>query len=87
MATEKQQLKVIAFYDGRPGHEKQTRGILRELGQIVDLDLTEVRVRRMSLLAELVDLADLFISRRARRDGDPELACCSAPGPAPMFRC
>lgn len=72
MATEKQHLKVIAFYDGRPGHEKQTRGILRELGQIVDLDLTEVRVRRMSLLGELVGLADLFISRWARRDDDPD---------------
>ncbi len=71
MATEIRQLKVTAFYDGRPGHEKQTRGILRELAQIVDLDLTEVRVHRRNLLADLLDLAGLFISRRGHRDGDP----------------
>lgn len=68
MAKEIQQLKVIAFFDGRPGHEKQTRGILRELGQMIDLDLTEVRVSRRNLLAELLDLAGLFIFPRDRRE-------------------
>jgi uncharacterized protein len=68
MATEIQQLKIIAFFDGRPGHEKQTRGILRELGQMVDIDLTEVKVSRRNILAELLDLAGLFISSRDRRE-------------------
>lgn len=68
MATEIQQLKVIAFFDGKPGHEKQTRGILRELELMVDLDLTEVKVRRRNLLAELLDLAGLFIFPRDRRE-------------------
>lgn len=64
MVKEKQQYKVIAFYDGRPGHEKQTRGIIMELQRLVDLDLTEIGIRRKNLLNESIDLADLFFSRK-----------------------
>jgi mitochondrial fission protein ELM1 len=68
MVKEKQQYKVIAFYDGRPGHEKQTRGIVMELQKLIDVELTEIGIRRKNLLGELVELADLFFSRRNAKD-------------------
>lgn len=64
MVQDKQKLKIIAFYDGRPGHEKQTKGILQELQKLIDLELTEVRINRKNLLGDIRDLGDLFFSRK-----------------------
>ena len=57
-------MQVIAFLDGRPGHEKQTRGILRELEALVNLEVIEIKVRRQTLPAMVWDLAGLLFSQK-----------------------
>lgn len=37
-------MKIAAFLDGRPGHEKQTLGILKALSERTDIDVSEIRV-------------------------------------------
>lgn len=39
-------LAIIAYFDGRPGHEKQTRGVLAALARLTPLAVTERRVDR-----------------------------------------
>ena len=39
-----QKIKIILFRDGRPGHEKQSRGVLNALKRYVDTDISEVMV-------------------------------------------
>jgi hypothetical protein len=53
-------MRVIALLDGRPGHEKQTRGILGELAALVDLEVTEITIRRKNLPEMVFDLAGLI---------------------------
>jgi hypothetical protein len=55
---------VIAFLDGRPGHEKQTRGILMELGAMANLEVMEIKIRRRSLSGMIIDLVKLFAKRQ-----------------------
>jgi len=38
-------MKIAAFLDGRPGHEKQTAGIIRALSQRIEVDVSEIRVK------------------------------------------
>ena len=57
-------MQVIAFLDGRPGHEKQTMGILGELRAMVDLEVIEIRLKRQTLLAMVLDLAGLLALRK-----------------------
>jgi len=37
-------MKIAAFLDGRPGHEKQTAGIIRALSQRVEVEVSEIKV-------------------------------------------
>ncbi len=57
-------MQVIAFLDGRPGHEKQTMGILGELRAMVDLEVIEIRLKRQTLPAMVLDLAGLLVLRK-----------------------
>jgi len=41
-------LRVVSFWDGRPGHEKQTRGILAALGDLTAIEETPQKVRPLS---------------------------------------
>lgn len=45
-----------AFYDGRPGHEKQTAGILERLKEKVDLQVVSIQVDRPSVFRQGLDL-------------------------------
>lgn len=38
-------LKIKAFFDGRPGHEKQTRGILNSLQMLTDIEADIVNIK------------------------------------------
>lgn len=40
MAPNERPLNVIAFLDGRPGHEKQTRGVLNAMSRMTNIDIT-----------------------------------------------
>jgi mitochondrial fission protein ELM1 len=46
-------LKTVFFRDGRPGHEKQSQGILRALNRYVGLDIHEVSLEANSRLNNL----------------------------------
>ncbi|MFC1844703.1 ELM1/GtrOC1 family putative glycosyltransferase [Thermodesulfobacteriota bacterium] len=37
-------LSIVAYYDGRPGHEKQTRGILNALTDITSIEVDSIKV-------------------------------------------
>ncbi len=47
-----QSLKIALFRDGRPGHEKQSRGIVQALQKYVDVRLAEVNVPHRPALTE-----------------------------------
>ncbi|WP_027358426.1 ELM1/GtrOC1 family putative glycosyltransferase [Desulforegula conservatrix] len=38
-------MKIAAFLDGRPGHEKQTAGIIRALSQRTEIEVFEIKVK------------------------------------------
>jgi mitochondrial fission protein ELM1 len=54
-------LKTAVFLDGRPGHEKQTLGIVRALGRLRPLQITEIRVDRRPLLKEVCAWGRYFL--------------------------
>lgn len=54
-------LRVAAFTDGRPGHVKQTQGILNSLGQISSVDINYFEVAHNSIFKDFLLLLALFI--------------------------
>ncbi|MCP3928804.1 MAG: hypothetical protein GY705_06860 [Bacteroidetes bacterium] len=48
-------MKVAIFLDGRPGHEKQTLGIVRELGCYTEVTTRKIAIPRNNLLQQIVD--------------------------------
>ncbi len=60
-SEELRSLRLIAFFDGRPGHEKQTRGILQALGQKIELQVVEQRITSKNLWADILDVCRLFL--------------------------
>ena len=63
-----QALQVTLFSDGRPGHEKQSLGIIKALQVYVDVDVDRVEVPASTLLDDFVShLSLLFkIGKRSR---------------------
>lgn len=51
---------MAVFFDGRPGHEKQSRGILQSLGEMVPVEVMQVVAERVSPLTRLRQLMRLF---------------------------
>ena len=69
MANEiRHHLRVIAFFDGRPGHEKQTRGILQALQKETDIEVTEVSLQRQGAWQTARELFYLFSPFKQRTD-------------------
>ncbi len=56
------EMHVVCFLDGRPGHEKQSRGILRALGNKVPVQVTEIPVSRLSASGTIPALFRMFFS-------------------------
>ncbi len=54
-------LIIGAFFDGRPGHEKQTQGIIEALKRIVAIDVISIQVLRKGIAGQLADLVKYFI--------------------------
>lgn len=50
-----QKLKITLFRDGRPGHEKQSRGIIEALRNYVELDVLDVEVERRKPFGHVLD--------------------------------
>jgi len=51
-------VNIVAFFDGRPGHEKQTRGILNALVELCPLRVQEVYLPRHSCLQNMLMSGD-----------------------------
>lgn len=54
-------LRVIALLDGRPGHEKQTMGIIQALQERVPVQIVRIKVRKFSLIEALVQTFRLYL--------------------------
>jgi len=57
-------LRVFAVLDGRPGHEKQTMGIIEELGRYVNVEVTKISVTRSSVLEDIFNTLRLLLPGR-----------------------
>ncbi len=56
-------LKILAFWDTRPGHRKQTRGIIDALERLTPVHVTDAWVREPSLASALADWGRYALSR------------------------
>jgi hypothetical protein len=55
------ELRVIALLDGRPGHEKQTMGIIQALQERVPVQLTKINVSNFTLLDKVMQTCRLYL--------------------------
>jgi uncharacterized protein len=53
--TANKHMKIGVFFDGRPGHEKQTKGIVARLAERIDVDLITVQVTKKQALKQIAD--------------------------------
>lgn len=60
MAEPDSILRVAVFLDGRPGHEKQSLGIIQGLENRVKVQLTKISVQRVKFLYKIYQLARLI---------------------------
>lgn len=63
-------LKIHAFLDGTPGHEKQTQGILKSLAKIIKIEVDFTTVDRTSPSHQLLSWGRYFFSVPGRSDFD-----------------
>jgi hypothetical protein len=54
-------VNIVAFFDGRPGHEKQTRGILKALADLCPLRVEEAYLPQNSWLQNMLMSVDSFL--------------------------
>lgn len=59
---KKKQLRLGVLYDGSPGHEKQTRGIVRKLQEYGGFEISEIHLQRNSFWLELYNWLMYFLS-------------------------
>lgn len=50
-APSSDRLRVVVLLDGKPGHEKQTKGILQAMQTMVEVEVVHIHARRLSPLA------------------------------------
>ncbi len=67
---DKEIFRVLALLDGRPGHEKQTKGILRELEQIVPIKVEFRKVSYNSVLKDFFLTLQIFLLSLIKSDND-----------------
>jgi len=53
-------LHITAFFDGSPGHDKQTDGVLRALQKLTPLSITHIKTLQSGLLRSIKDWLDYF---------------------------
>lgn len=66
-----QALQVTLFSDGRPGHEKQSLGIIKALQAYVDVDVDKVEVPGTTFFDDLVAHLSFLLKRRKTSHSDP----------------
>lgn len=58
---EQNKLHIVALLDGRPGHEKQTKGIVGCLQSRVPIELTSISIKRPTPLQRVLKTCMLFL--------------------------
>jgi mitochondrial fission protein ELM1 len=53
-------LHITAFFDGSPGHNKQTDGVLRALQKLTPLSITHIKTPPLGLIGSVKDWLDYF---------------------------
>lgn len=68
-------LNIVLFLDGRPGHEKQSMGIVRSLKHFVTIDVLEVVVRQQGFFNDILNYLKYFcnLDRCTVKDIKPDL--------------
>jgi hypothetical protein len=66
--SKKREICVVALLDGRPGHEKQTKGLIQALQAQVPIKTREIVVVPVSPLAFLWQLVLLYLPGKGRSD-------------------
>ncbi len=56
--------RIALFCDGRPGHEKQSRGIVKALQRYISVEVHEIRIRKRTLFQELCAYAGYVAGRQ-----------------------
>jgi mitochondrial fission protein ELM1 len=72
----KDEIHVVCFLDGRPGHEKQSMGIIRALGEKTAVKVTDISLSDHSVVKSVSGLFRLFFSHAGSfdiMDSDPDL--------------
>lgn len=64
-------IRVTAFLDGRPGHEKQTKGILTALDELIETEVSFVKVPYNSFAKDLLSHLNLFVSGKKSHQRKP----------------
>jgi mitochondrial fission protein ELM1 len=72
-------LHIVAFLDGRPGHEKQTRGVVTALEHITAVTVRNVRLPRSTLATDLKNWA-VYLATAGLRVGR-----CDRPEPVDLI--
>jgi mitochondrial fission protein ELM1 len=57
------ELRIIALLDGRPGHEKQTMGIIQALQVRVPVQVVQINVDSFSIMRAVIQTCRLFFSK------------------------
>lgn len=61
-------LHIISFFDGRPGHEKQTQGILQALSRLTPTEVETRLIQRPSLPGSIQNWARYLVSFETARN-------------------
>lgn len=73
--SDNKYLKLGAFFDGRPGHEKQTVGIVTSLQQKISIELVTINVSRKIAPLQVLDVVRYYAA--PSREKYPDLADCN----------
>ncbi|MBM9602668.1 mitochondrial fission ELM1 family protein [Desulfopila inferna] len=75
--SENNKFRLAAFLDGRPGHEKQTFGIIEELKRKIDVEVISVPIRKKNVFLQAAEwLNFLFPPNYQPADSDDSLKDC-----------
>jgi mitochondrial fission protein ELM1 len=58
---KERELRIAALFDGRPGHEKQTKGIIQALQEKIKVQVVALPVTRMGLSETIVNSCRVFM--------------------------
>jgi len=77
------EMHILCLLDGKPGHEKQTFGIIRALGEKFPIKVTEIKVTHHSLwhsFWKMICLNMPFYRFQGQEITDPDLLICTGSG-------